>query len=255
MMKLLCAVFALLFISFPSLAIGGGSWSCDGTSDGYALFDHNSAYNSDLFSISLWIQQGSAGSVFPAVFTRNNEAASPSWNWYIQMTNSERTEIGWNSRKTTTSNLFDAYSTTNVDGVWYRYQMRLQDNGATRQLFHTQMGKAWENSGTDGETNPNDFTDAPINLCRLSVIGTYRYDFDGKLAHVEFFDDDIGYGGLMFNYWHPGIMRTNQVMYLPLTGASIVDASATGNDPSTTGTGMAAEDDGPPLGWHGGLGF
>ena len=253
-MRLLCALLALLFVLFPSHAMGGGSWSCDGTSDGYALFDHNSAYNSSSFTVTMWLQAGAAGNLFPAIISRNNESASVNWNWYVQVLNSERVEVGWNDLKTGQSTATEPFTTTLVEGVWYRHQYRLEDD-TNRTLQHTMMGKPWEEGGPWAQTNPNDFTDAPINLCRLSVSGTYRYDFDGKLAHVEVFDTDLSDGDMRFNYCHPGMLRANQVMHLPLNGATIDDISATNNDPSTTGTGMSEEDDGPPLGWHGGMGY
>lgn len=253
-MRPLCILLALLFTLFPAAAIGSGAWSCDGTSNGYAEFDHNSAYNSLTYSISMWVKAGTAGSAYPAVISRNNESASVNWNWYVQITNGERMEAGWNDLKTGLSNYFETYTTTLVDGVWYRYQWRLRDE-TNRYTDHWMMGKGIETGSAQGQTNPDDFTAAPVQLCRLSVNGTYRYDFDGMVAHVEMFDVWLDDGAILFNLWHPGMMPANQVMYLPLTGTTIDDISATDNDPSTTGSGMAEEDDGPPLGWAGGLGY
>ena len=254
-MRLLCILLALLFGLFPAVASGGGSWSCDGTSDGYAEFDHNSAYNSATFSVTMWLRQGVSGVSFPAIISRNNEAASVGWNWYVQVLNNELIEAGWNDNKTGNSNLANAFNDLVLeDGKWYRVQYRLRDE-TNRYVDVTVMGYPWDASSGDTQTNPTDFTAAPIQLCRLSVSGTYRYNFEGELSHVEVFDKWLTNGEMLFNYWHPGMMTANQVMNLPLTGTSIDDISSTNNDPSTTGTGMSDEDSGPPLGWHGGLGF
>lgn len=248
-------IFLLLWL-VPIAAHAGGSWSCVADSTGYAEFDHNSAYNSSTFTITLWFKQGSAGSAYPVLISRNNEGASPNWNWYAQIHSLERSQAGWNDAKTTLSNTSEIYTRVLTTGVWYRYQYRLRDE-TNRYVEHKLVGDTYgmETGPPQAETNPTDFTDAPIQLCRISVSGSYNYDFDGQLAHVELFDTWLDDGAMLFNEWHPGRMTANQVMYLPLTGTSIDDISSTNNDPSTTGAGMSAEDGGPPIGWNGGLSY